>query len=419
MNDAVRLAVGLINKQQLECIIEGASFGALAFEQAGGVADDFRRVTEEEKPLVVELAQGELGFPAERRRLVIRDVEIIAGTPVTLFSRAPSVKSDADVVLDDYILAGADDFRPFKERADRLPGTEDQVADGAGFELERNRSRAGEAAGDKKRFERSAEEQQQGMRMNEMIEEPDHLFVLAALFIRRERLWITRRYATDAAKFRTLAKRLCLPVRGNKHLLKADRHVTSRFRTDADHFPDFSGTARRGFLNPNMGARPHAVHGKSRKNREVLGVVAGNDKNQLGIFRLEHLMVIGVDPGCAEKAGTTRCPLRVEIADRRQIHRRKGKRRIDVPECMAAGADETDTQFPGVLVIVSNVQDKKTLLNYSPTTCRSAELKTIKRSASDWPMLVARCQTFGGTVTVSPGFISDSVPSAMVWRMFP
>src|ERR1700722_3754632 len=115
MNDAVRLAIGFVNEQQFECIIKGASFGPFAFEQAGGVADDFRRVTEEKQPLVVKLAQGELGFPAERPGLVVRHVEIIAGTPVTLFSRPPSVKSDAYVVFDNDILTGADDFRPFKE----------------------------------------------------------------------------------------------------------------------------------------------------------------------------------------------------------------------------------------------------------------------------------------------------------------
>jgi hypothetical protein len=72
--------------------------------------------------------------------------------------------------------------------------------------------------------------------------------------------------------------------------------------------------------------------------------------------------VIDIGPGCAEKAGTTRRPLRVEVADRHQIYRRKGKRRIDVPECVAAGADETGAQFTRVLVIVSNVQIKKDLL---------------------------------------------------------
>ena len=115
MNDAIWLAVGFVNEEELERFIKGASFGPFAFEQAGGVADDFGSVTEEKQPLVVELAQGELGFPAERHGLVVRYVEIIAGTPVTLFSRAPSVKSDADIVLDDYILTGADDLRPFKE----------------------------------------------------------------------------------------------------------------------------------------------------------------------------------------------------------------------------------------------------------------------------------------------------------------
>jgi hypothetical protein len=90
----------------------------------------------------------------------------------------------------------------------------------------------------------------------------------------------------------------------------------------------------------------------------MLGIVTGNDKNQLGFFHLKHLMVIGVGPGCAEKAGTPGRPLQVEIADRHQIHRRKGKRRIDVPERMSAGANKTDTQSTGVLVIVSNVQDK-------------------------------------------------------------
>jgi hypothetical protein len=89
----------------------------------------------------------------------------------------------------------------------------------------------------------------------------------------------------------------------------------------------------------------------------MLGIVTGNDKNQLGFFRRKHLMVIGIGPGCAEKAGTTRGPLQVEVADRHQVHRREGKSRIDVPECMPAGADETDTQFTRVLVVVSNVQD--------------------------------------------------------------
>ena len=56
MNDAIRLAVGFVNEEELECVIEGASFGPLAFEQAVGVADDFRSVTEEKQPLVVELA---------------------------------------------------------------------------------------------------------------------------------------------------------------------------------------------------------------------------------------------------------------------------------------------------------------------------------------------------------------------------
>ncbi len=68
-------------------------------------------------------------------------------------------------------------------------------------------------------------------------------------------------------------------------------------------------------------------------------------------------MVIGIGPGSTEKAGTMRRPLQVEIADRHQIHWRKSKRRIDVPECMAASADETNTQLMGVLVIVRNVQD--------------------------------------------------------------
>ena len=108
-----------------------------------------------------------------------------------------------------------------------------------------------------------------------------------------------------------------------------------------------------------MGACPHAIHGQSGKNREVLGIVTGNDKNQLGILHLKHLMVVGVSPSCAEKAGTTRRPLRVKIADRYQIHRGKGKGRIDVPECMAARADKTNPQPTGVLVIVSNVQDKE------------------------------------------------------------
>src|ERR1700742_1997839 len=105
-------------------------------------------------------------------------------------------------------------------------------------------------------------------------------------------------------------------------------------------------------------------------------------------------MVIGVGSGCAEKRCTPGRPLQVQIADRHQVHRRKGKRGIDVPKSMSAGADKTDTQSTGVLVIVSNVQTKEISRNYSPTTRRSAELKTIKRSASDWPMLVARCQTF-------------------------
>ena len=182
MNDAIRVAVGFVNEEQLECIIKGASFGAFAFEQAGGVTDDFRRVTEEKQPLVMELAQGKLGFPTERDGLVIRNVEVIAGTPVTLFSGASSVKSDADVVLDDYVLPRANNFRPLKKRANRLTGTENQVADSAAFELERNRGRAGEAAGDKKRFKRSAEEQQQGVRMNEVIKKPEHLVILVPFF---------------------------------------------------------------------------------------------------------------------------------------------------------------------------------------------------------------------------------------------
>jgi len=117
MNDAVGFAVRLVNEKDLERVTEGATLGAQAFEQTGRITDDFRRVTKEKKPFVVQFAKGELGFPVERTGLIIRDVEIVAGTAIPLFSLTTSVKNDADVVVDDYIFTVANDFRPLKERA--------------------------------------------------------------------------------------------------------------------------------------------------------------------------------------------------------------------------------------------------------------------------------------------------------------
>jgi hypothetical protein len=197
--------------------------------------------------------------------------------------------------------------------------------------------------------------------MHKVIEEADHLVISGAFFIRRERLRIPRRDAGDAAEFRTSGKSLGFKVRGEEHFLETDRDVTSRFTTDADHFPDFLRSGRRRFFDPNMGTRPHAVDGKRGKNGQVLGVVTGNNKNHLGLFRRKHLVVIGVGSRRAEKAGATCRPLPVKVADRHEIHRREGKDRVDVTKSVPAGADEAHPQFAGVFVIVSNVRDKENL----------------------------------------------------------
>jgi hypothetical protein len=91
----------------------------------------------------------------------------------------------------------------------------------------------------------------------------------------------------------------------------------------------------------------------------VLGIIAGYDKNQFRLFRRKHLMMIGVGPPRAKKAGTMRRPVRIEVADRHEVHRREGECGIDVAESMGAGPDETDAQFAGVFVVVSDVLDKE------------------------------------------------------------
>src|ERR1700722_17360809 len=114
MNDAVRFAVCLVDEKDFEGVFQGAPLGAMTFEQSGGVADDFGRVTEEKKPLVVELAEGKFRFPAEWSGLIIREVEIVARTSVTLFWLAVAVQSDAEVIVHDHIFTVADDFRPLE-----------------------------------------------------------------------------------------------------------------------------------------------------------------------------------------------------------------------------------------------------------------------------------------------------------------
>jgi hypothetical protein len=57
MDDAVGFAIRLVNAKEFERVIQGGPFGALAFEQPGRVADDFRRVIEEKKSLIERRAQ--------------------------------------------------------------------------------------------------------------------------------------------------------------------------------------------------------------------------------------------------------------------------------------------------------------------------------------------------------------------------
>ena len=237
--------------------------------------------------------------------------------------------------------------------------TEDQVADGAAFELERDGGSAGEATGHEERFERSAEEQQNGVRMDEMIEETHHLYVVGALFAGRERLRVTRGDTADAAKFGTAREGLRFQVGWKKHFLQADGDVTTRFNADANHFANFPRSARRRFFDPGMSAGPHTVDGEGGKNGQVLGIVAGNDKNQFRLFRRKHLMVIRVGPLRPEKSGAIPRPLRMKVADRHEVHRCEGECGIDVSESVTASADEADAQFAAVFVIVSNVLDNK------------------------------------------------------------
>lgn len=69
--------------------------------------------------------------------------------------------------------------------------------------------------------------------------------------------------------------------------------------------------------------------------------------------------MIGIARLRAEKAGAIRRPLPIKVADRYQIHRREGECGVDVAEGVAAGANETDAQLPGVFVVVSNARDKR------------------------------------------------------------
>ena len=152
----------------------------------------------------------------------------------------------------------------------------------------------------------------------------------------------------------------------------------------------------------------------------MLGIGTSNDEHQLGPFPRQHRVMIDISPRGTKKPGAIRRPFRIEITDRHQLYRSKSKRRVDVAISAGTGTDETDPKPARVFVIVDDVRDKRAApLDYSPTTWRSAEVKTMKSNASEWPTLVARCQTSGSTVTVSPGLISDSVPSAIVWRISP
>ncbi len=91
----------------------------------------------------------------------------------------------------------------------------------------------------------------------------------------------------------------------------------------------------------------------------MLSIVVRHDKNQFGLFRGKHLVVICVGSLGAEKAGAMRRLLRLEIADRHKVDRGEGECRIDVAESVSSRADETGAQFARVFGVVSDVLDTK------------------------------------------------------------
>src|ERR1700730_646614 len=102
--------------------------------------------------------------------------------------------------------------------------------------------------------------------MDKVIEESDHFAVVRAFFESRKRLRVTRGEAIYAAKFGTSGKSLCFQVGGKKHFLETDSHMTACLGTDADHFPNFLRSSRRGLFYPNMRPRPQAVDRQNGKN---------------------------------------------------------------------------------------------------------------------------------------------------------
>lgn len=197
------------------------------------------------------------------------------------------------------------------------------------------------------------------MRVDKVIEESDHFAVVRAFSESRKRLRVTRGEAADAAKFRTSGKSLCLQIGGKKHFLEADSHMTARLSADADHFPNFLRSARRGLFYPNVRPRPQAVDSQNGENREMLGIVISNDEHQLGPFPRQHRVMIDISSRGTEKPGAIRRPFRIEITDRHQLYRSKSKRRVDVAISVGTGTDETDPKPARVFVIVDDVRDKR------------------------------------------------------------
>ena len=79
-----------------------------------------------------------------------------------------------------------------------------------------------------------------------------------------------------------------------------------------------------------------------------------HDKNEIQLFPLQHLSVVGVITVCAKnlRAGLGLC--RIQVAHGYEIHRNILKCGVDIPKGVSATTDKSATQFIWILVVVSN-----------------------------------------------------------------